>query len=275
MKYFTLYKSFLIVVCMILFVMPLQQGEAFAFRINKGSFRVQLSKGETYNGAVEIDNSTEQPLVVKAYMNDFVYVSPFNGDKEFYPPDSTKVSLAKWINFSPHELTVPPYSKGSVNFTVLPDEEFDSVRCGVLFFESSVGVTYEEERAINVLGRIGTLVFVEPKIKEKNINFYNIEGTNRKIGGSLKNTGNTFLHLKGTYFVMDNEGMVKDRGEVKEVYFLSGDQTTLDVTLSQTLSSGSYMLILTFDLEDGDIAVKEIDFSVSSLGEVEILGIRD
>ncbi|MBU1122372.1 MAG: hypothetical protein KKF54_06740, partial [Candidatus Omnitrophica bacterium] len=207
MKYKGIIVSILVIFCGLL-----SQGKGFAFRINKGSVKIQLAKGETYNGTVEINNPSQEPLGITVYMNDFLYVAPFTGDKEFYPPDSTEFSLAEWVNFSPRQLTIPPFSEGRVNFMVTPTEEFDSARCGVLFFESAMGVTEEEGEIVNILGRIGTLLCVNPKPGNKKVDFYDIKGSNYEIRGRYKNSGDTFLHTEGTYFVMDNEGMVNDRG---------------------------------------------------------------
>jgi hypothetical protein len=41
------------------------------------------------------------------------------------------------------------------------------------------------------------------------------------------------------------------------------------------IAEGKYTMVITFDLEGGEAAVKEIDFSVSPTGELSILAVRD
>lgn len=266
-------KSILLVTGILLMVfLP---GEGFAFRIDKGTIKTRLSPGEKYNATVVVDNPAELETRIKVYINDFVYIPPFGGDKEFYPPESTLFSLAKWVTFSPQEFTIPPFSRRSVNIVVEPRESFDLVHCGVIFFESTIGVTYQEGEAVNVLGRIGTLMFIEPLNQNKKVIFNDIKGGRNKISGVVQNAGNTFLHIKGTFFIMNNEGMVSDRGQIKEVYLLPEDKIALDMDILKTLSLGDYISVVTFDLEDNDVAVKEIDFSVSSSGDIKVIEARD
>ena len=105
--------------------------------------------------------------------------------------------------------------------------------------------------------------------------FDKISGIRGGLAGEFKNLGNTFLHIQGTFYVMDSEGMIKDRGKIRELYCLPQDKTKVTIDLSKDLSPGNYTAIITFDMEDYDVLVKEVDFSLKVSREVNVLEIRD
>lgn len=249
----------------------------FAFRIDKPKFVLQLSEGESFRGTVVIDNPSKEAIPVKVYLEDFAYIPPYDGTKSFHPPGSTGISISSWITFSPQEFVLKPYARQIVSFTVRPNKDFTTVHCGVLFFESPLGVGADEAgAAINIIGRLGSLIFVEPKNREKRANFEDIIGEYYKLKGTFTNYGNTFIYAQGTFYIIDSEGIVKDRGELLELYTLPGDKADVSIPISKRLSDVErYTLVLTYDLEEGDVLVKEIDFSLSSSGEIRILAIRD
>ena len=93
--------------------------------------------------------------------------------------------------------------------------------------------------------------------------------------GDFTNSGNSFLHAKGVFYVMDNEGMIYDRGELRELYLLPGDSAGMVIDLSKSTSTGVYTMVVTFDMEEDDALIKEIDFSLDSSGNVTVLEERD
>ena len=261
-----------IVFLFLLFLLPIS---SFALRIDNPKVKLQLSPGDNYSGAIIVENPSTYEVSVKVYLEDFAYVTPFDGAKEFYAPGTTSVSLSNWITFSPQEFTLQPFARRRVNFSISPASSFNSVRCGVLFFETSIGTTYEEGKAINVLGRIGSLLFIEPKDKRKQATFNGIKGSSYSLVGDFINSGNSFIHAQGTSFTLDNEGMVKDRGVLEDLYLLPNDSTRLQIALSSDLAPGTYTMVITFDLEEDNSLIKEIDFSVSDSGEVAVLDERN
>ncbi len=256
----------------LLFLLPFS---SFALRIDNPKIKLQLSPSDNYSGTIIVDNPSSDEVSVKTYLEDFTYVTPFDGAKEFYAQGTTKASLSKWITFSPREFTLQPFSRRRVNFSISPKSSFNSVRCGVLFFETSIGTTYENGKAINVVGRIGSLFFVEPKNKSKRATFTSIKGLSHSLTGDFTNSGNSFIHAQGTSYTIDNEGMVKDRSVLEESYLLPNDSTKLQMALSSDLAPGTYTMVITFDLEEDDSLVKEIDFSLSGSGKVTVLDERN
>lgn len=261
-----------IIFLFLLFLVPLS---SFALRINNPSIKLQLSPEDNYSGTIIVENPSVDEVSVKVYLEDFIYVAPFDGAKEFYALGATDSSLLGWISFSPQEFVLQPFSHRRVNFSISPASSFNSVHCGVLFFETSIGTTHKHGKAINVLGRIGSLIFVEAQDKKKQATFTDIQGSYYSLIGDFINSGNTFLHARGTSYVLDDEGIVKDRSALKELYFLPRDSTKLQIALSNDLAPGTYTMVITFDLADDDSLIKEVDFSFSRSGKVSVLDVRN
>lgn len=249
----------------------------FAIKIDNPSFKLKLSAGEVSSGTVTVENPKQEEVFVKVYLEDFIYVPPFDGSKEFSAPGTTKFSLSKRIVFSPHEFTLGPYAQQKVNFTVNADKAQKIVQCSVLFFETTLGSSSNEQgEKIDVVGRIGSLIFVEKEDNKRQGVFKDIKGLPYKLKGTFVNSGETFLNVKGTFYVMDREGMVEDRGEVNELYLLPVDEAETVIELSKQLApSKEYTAIVTFDLGEEEPLVKEVDFYFSTAGEVKILAVRD
>lgn len=259
----------------LLFLIFLLPFSSFALRIDNPKIKLRLSWDEKYSGAIIVDNPSENEVSVKAYLEDFIYIAPFDGAKEFYAPGTTDASLSNWVSFSPQEFVLKPFSRRRVNFSVTPTSSFDSVHCGVLFFETFIGTTYKNGEAIKVLGRVGSLLFVEPENRKKQATFTDIEGKTYSLTGNFTNSGNSFIHAQGTSYTIDNQGIVKDRNALEELYLLPNDSAGLQIALSDELAPGAYTMVITFDLEEDDSLTKEIDFSLSHSGEITVLDERN
>ncbi|MCF7870130.1 MAG: hypothetical protein K9L69_00885 [Candidatus Omnitrophica bacterium] len=250
------------------------QNGLYAIRIDKGKFVTQLSQSENYRGEITVRNDSQLKTEVTVYLEDFEYTAPYEGAKEFYSPGTKNNSIAGWINFSPQKFILPAYGSKQVGFIVKPDEKVSATHCGVLFFETPLG-SVESGAGISLVGRVGSLLFINPKRAQREVTFSEITGNYYKITGQLANSGNTFLGPKTTYYIMDSGGMVKDRGQLDQLYLLPEDKTWLEIIIPKKLSFGRYTTVLTFDLGKGDVLVKEIDFLVNGSGEIEILEVRD
>jgi len=266
-------KSFKIfILSLLLFLVP---AAAFALRIDNPKVRIKVTTGQNYTGLITVENPTKDQVGVKVYLEDFIYVEPFDGDKKFMPRGTTPRTIADCITFSPENFTLEPFGSKTVNFTISPAKPFKETLCGVLFFETAMGSSMEEGKAIDVLGRLGSLIFVDPADGKKSAVFSSPEGGNRAISGTISNSGNLFLSAMGTFYVMDSSGNVLDRGQTAEAYLMPGDKRPLEIKFSPKLSEGSYTAVVTFDMQDNDMFTKEIDFSLSSTGEVKVAGSRD
>jgi hypothetical protein len=266
-------KTFKILILFaLLFLVP---SDAFALRIDNPKMRIKVTMGQNYTGMVTVDNPSKDPVGVKVYLEDFIYVEPFDGGKKFMPRGTTSRTISDYITFSPENFILEPFGTKTVNFTISPTKPLKETLCGVLFFETSLGSSTEEGKAIDVLGRLGSLIFLDPADGKKSAVFSSPEGGDRKISGIISNSGNLFLSALGTFYVMDANGKVLDRGQTTEAYLMPGDKRPLEIKFVPSLPEGNYTVVVTFDMQDNDIFTKEIDFSISSSGEVKVTGSRD
>ena len=130
-------------------------------------------------------------------------------------------------------------------------------------------------RDVAVIGRIGSLFFVETTNSVKKADISVLSASAREIRGTIANSGNTILIAKPVFYIMDQAGMVVDRGRLPEIFLNPGDQSGFSIDLSADLPSGRYIAVLTFDLEGRDVAIREVTFSKDSSGSVEILEVKE
>jgi hypothetical protein len=72
--------------------------------------------GETYNGSIRLENTTDEPQEAKVYQTDYVFFA--DGKTLYGEPGTTERSNARWISISPTYLTIPPGEEVTVSYTV-------------------------------------------------------------------------------------------------------------------------------------------------------------
>jgi hypothetical protein len=252
--------------------------DAFCFNIRTDTRKVelQIKSGQTYSGTITIDNPSESDIAVRVYLEDFSYVAPFDGAKQFFPPATTPRSAAAWITFTPQEFTLGAFAKKSVNYVVTVPQGVSGGYYAVLFFETSLGTIPDQQSGSNILvkGRLGSLFMLqtEDSIRKAEVGDFSTDALT--INGTLSNKGNTALACKGNFYVMNSAGEVFDRGVIKDMFLSAGDNAVFSMALGQDLAAGAYTMVVSFDLEQGKALVAEIDFSKGERGQITITDVR-
>lgn len=256
----------------LLFVLLLNAGYVFAFGIDNPKIYVHLHQDEIYTDKILVTNTTQAPLEVRAYYQDFEYTEPFNGEKNFYPPDSLDFSIGSWLTLTPNVFHLEPGESQVAYITIQPNEPFDRVHCGVIFFETAMGMGMNEDGSqVQTLGRIGSIVFVEPAGKENKQLKCDVDSSlPYTIDLNVFNAGNSFIHTVPSYYVIDEDGNFYDRGSLDETFFMPGDSTRVSGNITKNISPGHYIMVLTIDMEEGAVIVPEISFSIDSSGFINI-----
>ncbi len=259
-----------------LFLFLFSKGFCFNLRIDTPKIKIKIKPGQTITGVLNVENSSSKQIIVKAYLEDFTYISPYDGTKKFMPPNSLENSCAKWINFSPHEFTLPPFGRKKVSYSINVPSRVEGGYYAVLFFETSLGKLENDLERVNIslLGRIGCLFFIETENKTKKADIENISFRKNRIEADFCNEGNVILIAKGNFYVMDEKGIVRNRDKITDIYISPKDKARFSIKLPEKLSPGKYTLIISFDLEDGDILMREIDFLKDEKNNMKILEIR-
>jgi len=258
---------------------------AATINIDQSKIRHSIAPGNSRSGFIEVQNFTPSDIMVRAYLEDWTYSRTQDGTKNFYPPGTMPRSAASWISFVPSEFLVPANSSQRVNYTVKVPKDASGAAFAVLFFESIMGrQTIQDAVGMNVTLRIGSLFYIEVEgsaVRQADIGDFSFaylsdEGAS-EISLDLKNTGTSDIIADAQFHIMDNTGMVFDRGQFPPAYTLPGDSVRVSAKARQKLKPGVYSLVITIDLgkalkdlglPSGPIIVKETSLSVSPDGTV-------
>ncbi len=244
------------------------------FFIEEGKVVLSVSGGERINKSVIINNTTANDLDVRVYWEDFQYEPPYDGSKKFFPAGTIEGSASSWIQYVPQEFRLPAFGKQKIDYTLSVPDDIQGGHYGVLFFER-LGDAAEGRAAVKIVTRLGCLFFIEAKDKTKSAELQNIKFEGNDLTGSFANNSNVVLIPHTTYYIMDESGLVADRGEVAKLYVTPGAVAFWRVSLPKDLAAGRYTFFLNADLEDGDLVVKEITFQKDLSGGLVVEKVQD
>lgn len=242
--------------------------------IEQGKIELDVSPNQRVADGVFIHNTSDQPVEVRVYWEDFAYVAPYDGKKIFSPAGTGDYSMSEWISFSPQVFRLPPYAKRKVAYSIDVPATMNRGFYGTLFFERTVADS-TADTALNIITRVGTLFFIEPQQKQKNIRLENLSIENGVLNAELVNDSNVITIPEGIYYIMSEEGLVVDRSEIDKVYLPPGARSAYGFALKSDMANGNYQMVLTVDLADGDVLVKEVDFTKMSSNQIRITNIKD
>jgi len=224
-------------------------------QIEPAKNRLIIPPGTSKSGSIKIYNLSGEPKKIQVYLEDWVYLPICDGTKDFKPGGTTPLSAAKWITFLPSELTVPAYGRQLVNYTVKVPADAKGGHYAVLFFQNYLQEPQKTSEGVNVnvAVRVASLFYIEPAgtINRKvSIDRLKMERQAGKwnISAKFNNLGNADINTKGTFFLIDQKGMVYARGEFNEVYTFGGDSANLIATWKGAIPDGTYDLVMTIDI---------------------------
>jgi P pilus assembly chaperone PapD len=263
--------------------------EAGTIRINPTKIRLVISPGDSKSGAIEVENSTDEPLRIKAYTQDWRYTPLQNGTKEFFPAATLPLSCSDWVVFSPTEFTIPAYGRQRLSYTVKVPLDAEGGHYTVLFFETLLHKPDNRDASsVGVMIRIGALFYIEPQgtvRREAEVSALKVARTSKdqplSIGLNFKNTGNVDLTASGTFHVMDQGGMIFARGEFDDIYTFPGNAAAMSTQWKEPLGAGAYDLVLTLDigkaseeagLERGPVITRDASLEIGDNGDVVKIG---
>ncbi len=242
--------------------------------IEEGKVSFSVAPGGSAQGIINLNNTSDQDVKVRAYWEDFVYLPPFDGKKNFLPAGSMDNSIAKWVHFTPQDFVLPAKSKKKISYSIKVPEDAHGGYYGVLFFEN-FSEEMKDINGVQIITRVGSLFFLETTDSIKKGRVGRLSAEQNTVVGELENTGDVIITPNGVYYILGKDGVVVDRGEVEKFYIPPREKTKFRAHFSQDLSLGKYTMVITFDLGDGKSVVKEIDFTKSSASETKILEERD
>ncbi|KPK98981.1 MAG: hypothetical protein AMJ95_01625 [Omnitrophica WOR_2 bacterium SM23_72] len=263
--------------------------EAATVRINPTKIRLIIPPGGTKTGTIEVENPSEDSIIVKSYLEDWAYTPLHDGTKNFFPAGTTALSCSDWITASLSEFVIPAFNKQTIHYTIRVPEDAKGAHFAALFFESLLSEPdVKDATQLGVIVRIGALFYIEAEgatQRAAEISNLSLERSSNneplKMSADLKNLGNVDITAAGTFHIMDDQGMIFSRGELGNVYLFPGESAKLTSSRKDSLSRGKYNLVLTIDigkaLEEaklgrGPVIIKEAELEIGGRGEVIKVG---
>jgi len=246
---------------------------AIDFQINMAKIKLKMQAGWSDGGTIKVDNlSSDQALTIRLYVNDWEY-SNQDGSKNFFPAGTLEHSCADWIKFYPAEIFLQPLSSKEINYVVAVPPGSTGGHYAVLFFEADAGNQLDEQKGVmvKVFNRLAALFYIDVEgatKKEAKLSDLNLKkiGDDLELSAVLTNTGDTEISAKGTFDIINSDGLVSTRGNLADIFLMpSGKANITGTSKMDNLLPGQYDVILTFDFED-NVLVKEysLEFSDSS-----------
>jgi hypothetical protein len=240
----------------------------------KTRVEMDVTPGEAYTDSINLINTSQEPMDVKVYWEDFMYIEPYDGKKEFGPVGSSPYSMADWMAFSPQQFSLPAGGTQKIDFSIRVPSDAKGGHYGVLFYERNPQNS-KDQTGLQIVTRLGTLFFVESTDKNKSATIDTISATAQGLEGHFNNNGDVVLMPKATFYALNQESITADRGNISRLYVPPGKTATFHVDFAESLPEGEYTAVLTFDLKGGDSLVKEVDFRKSNGSAFSILNVRD
>ena len=244
------------------------------FFIEEGKVTLAVSGGERVSKSLIIHNTSTNSVLLKVYWEDFQYQAPYDGAKLFLAAGTAPGSASQWITYSPQEFTIPAFSQQKIDYMVTVPPKIEGGHYGVLFFEKA-GDPVQDATGVRIVSRVGCLFFIEAKDKKKIAALQDIKISSSIVSGNFVNQGDVVLIPQMTYYIMDDQGVAADRGEIRKLYTPPGATASWEVSVISGLAAGHYTMVINADLEDGDVLVKEVDFVKDAKGVLTIGNVRD
>lgn len=269
-------KKFLFVAVMALCVSLSFQAFAAGLVLSTLKVKLDVAPGEEVVDTIKVSNPSDQSAIVKLSLQDFVLSSPFTGEKKFLPMGTDPRSCGGWISFEPREFDLPPKGEQEIAYRIKVPEDVKGGYYSVLMAERSP-VGFDGKVGLGVRIKIGCLFFLETEDKTKEGKIKDVTAVKDTIGGYFSNEGDVILLANGTFYVIDKEGVMVDRGDItgKQLQIPPEEKSAFTVNVPKDVSPGNYTLVLNFDLQEEDLLMKEIDFTKDKAGNVKIVQIRD
>jgi len=242
--------------------------------LDQAKIRLSISPGEKKTGQIRITNPSNQTKEIRVYLEDWYYLPPFDGSKEFRPLGTLPNSCSTWISFFPSVFKIPPLERQTLSYTVDVPENAEGSYHSVLFFEELLGKPeLKEGIGVGVAVRIGLLFYIESqgrilrKLKLEEISVER-EGDLLEVKADLINIGNADVTAKGNFHIIDKKGIVYARGEFNDIYTLPKDRAKISSKSKGTLKKDIYDLVITLPFEEGGVEVFEVKIDIDSKGKI-------
>jgi hypothetical protein len=237
--------------------------------LEDGKVVLSVSPGDRVNKSLTVSNTSAEELHVKIYWEDFQYQPPYDGTKKFFPAGVGPASASKWVTYSPSEITLPPYGKQRIDYSISIPNQLDVGYYGVLFFERT-GATIKDVSGLDIITRVGCLFFIEPKDAVRKASIEKVSVNGSKITGDFVNESAITLIPRMVYYITEEGGMVKDRGELKKIYVPAKATASWELPIPAGLEAGRYSIVINVDLGNESVSTQEFTLIKDASGQASL-----
>ena len=242
--------------------------------LEEGKVVLAVEGGDHINKTIFISNTSAEDIRVKVYWEDFQYQPPYDGTKKFFPAGVGPISASRWVSYTPQEFTLPAYAKQKVDYSISVPKEMNRGYYGVLFFERS-GQAVKDVSGLDIIVRVGCLFFFEPKNAERKASVNNVVIKDQHIVGDFVNTSAVTMLPRMVYYITDERGLVKDRGELKKIYVPAAATASWELPIPADLSPGRYSIVMNMDLSEENVLTKELSLIKEPSGQLNVEQTKD
>jgi len=146
--------------------------------------------------------------------------------------------------------------------------------------------TAQDTVGMNVVLRIGSLFYVEVEgsaRRQAEVSGFALSAADgaTRLSLDIANTGTSDITTDAQFHIMDDKGMVYDRGQFNPTYTLPNETAAMSAEAKQRPAPGDYTLVITIDLgkaqkdaglQAGPVIVKEAPVRVSADGAITAKG---
>ncbi|MBN1781903.1 hypothetical protein JW948_12300 [bacterium] len=218
-----------------------------------------LVPGDSVAGTITVLNDAETPAIIRITQSDYIYQS--DGSSYFETPSSIARSNARWIEFSPKQLTVPPREKSDIYYQIqvpAQDSLYGSY-WSVLLIEPIQQPSPDEEDQFRVITIFRYAVQIISSIQgtgEIQLQFMNagiepLDGK-RQLGIELGNIGDIVIRPEVWIEVYSETGDFLGKFTAQPAHLLPSCSRRLLIDIS-TLPSGIHKAIVIADCGDDNV----------------------
>jgi hypothetical protein len=197
--------------------------------------RVLVDPGEEYTNAVQVTNSGEEPLRLRAYLEDW-YLDEV-GTPVFRPAGSLNRTASFWVETAPSDLLLRPGETEYVRFTVRVPEGMEEGGFHTSLLLESLPVNRAEKggRQVFVQGRVACMVYVTVGNPHRSAEITDLASEDREgkrwIRLRVANTGEDFIRLAGDLNILAGRTNLGEPIQVPDVPVLPGAARWVEIEI--------------------------------------------
>jgi hypothetical protein len=233
-----------------------------------------VAGGQTYEGIIQLRNSSDTPIEAKIYQTDYTFNA--DGVNRFGKPGMLKRSNAKWIKLSHNFRILPPKETVAINYTItVPPEAGNNVGTfwSMVMVESSskppevekekgkvaLGIKHVMRYGIQMVTHFGEHGKVKVKVFKKTV--VDLEEGKKALQVDISNTGDRWVRPEVWVELFDAEGEEAGKfvGRQKRIFPGTSIRQMIDIS---SLKPGKYQGIVVIDNKDENVFGSRVKFEL-------------